>query len=59
MAAGVAAIYAFFAGDGTNKPSTEEKRAYPLAKFRTEWNELSVESKAQISEGIGNGTFTY
>lgn len=55
----IAGIYNFFAGDGMNKPTTEEKAAYPLTKFRLDWAELDVTSKEQIAVGIGNGSFTY
>lgn len=55
----IAGIYNFFAGDGTNKPTTEEKAAYPLAKFRVDWAELDTVSKEQIAVGIGNGSYTY
>lgn len=30
-----------------------------LAKFRKEWELLTLEDKTQIRNGIGNGTFTY
>lgn len=30
-----------------------------IREFRTEWAELSDEEKAQIREGIENGSYTY
>lgn len=57
--AGVAAIYAWLAGDGVNKPTVEQKKAYPLARFRSEWEQLSMTEKTQLASGIGDGSFTY
>jgi hypothetical protein len=62
MAASLAQVYAFFASpsvDGSVLPTKEDKAAYPLAKFRTDYAELSPESKTQLAEGIGDKTFTY
>lgn len=30
-----------------------------LKEWTAEWNQLSEEEKAQLKEGIGNGTLTY
>jgi hypothetical protein len=30
-----------------------------MREFREEWSRLSDEAKAEIREGIGNGTYTY
>jgi hypothetical protein len=30
-----------------------------LANFTAEWKQLTDEDKAQLREGIGNGSFTY
>jgi hypothetical protein len=32
---------------------------YKMAQFRTDWQELSDESKAQLKTGIEDGTFNY
>lgn len=30
-----------------------------LAKFRKEWEQLTLQDKTQIRNGIGNGSFSY
>ncbi len=30
-----------------------------IAKFRVEWAELTDQDKADLKQGIGDGTFTY
>lgn len=30
-----------------------------IGEFRKQWNELTEQDKAQIREGIGNGSLTY
>jgi len=57
--ASIAAVYNFFAARNGGKATTEDKAAYPLARFRTEWSSLSAESKAQLATGIGDGSFSY
>lgn len=52
-------VYNFLAGDGKEKPTKEQKEAYPLARFRKEWGELSTEDQQQIKAGIGDGSFNY
>lgn len=53
-------VYKYLAGDGSGGVlNAEQKAAYPLARFRTEWSELDATSKDQISTGIGDGTYTY
>lgn len=32
---------------------------YKMSQFRTEWSELSDESKAQLKAGIEDETYTY
>lgn len=62
MAATLAQVYAFFASpavDGSVSPTKEDKAAYPLAKFRADYAELSPEDKTAIANGIGDKTFTY
>jgi len=53
-AANLAEVHKFFAQKvDPNSPD------YSLAKFRSEWSHLTVEDKAQIRDGIGDGTLTY
>lgn len=52
-------VYNFLAGDGKNKPNTDQKAAYPLARFRAHWGELTDQDKADLRTGIGDGSFNY
>lgn len=48
MAASIKDVMEFFGRNGGT-----------LKDFTAEWATLSDEAKAQLKEGIGNGTFTY
>ena len=42
-------VFKFFKGD----------TSYNMSTFRTDWAALSAKDKAEIKEGIGNGTLNY
>lgn len=44
------AVFKFFA---------EGYPSYKLAKFRTEWSELTDADKTQLKQGVADGSFTY
>lgn len=50
--ASLAQIHRYFLGDA-------DPKSYTLAKFRSDWSELTDGDKTQLREGIGNGSFTY
>lgn len=54
---GINKVWQFFRSSFTDRPNPEHGAG--LTAFRAEWAELSSDDKAQIREGLQNGTHTY
>jgi len=56
-------VWKYMAGDSlTTIPATltaAQKTAYPIAKFRANWATLSDTDKADLRDGLSDGTFDY
>lgn len=52
-------VYAFLSDKHTAENGKVVTNGYSISQFRKEWAELSDESKAQLKDGVENGTLTY